>query len=154
MTMEEPGLPEEASVDKQSSTGKSITPSSMMANNAATSIANLRKLSDSLLALQCCFTELNQHINSIRSIIHSVIPGLATNISTLLPPAAVSPAPTPATEPFPKPDTNPATEPLSKPEPSWELSFEIQLCLINCEEGVLHHAWDTLRAPTLFIYPT
>ncbi|XP_010318685.3 FRIGIDA-like protein 2 [Solanum lycopersicum] len=75
----------------------------MMADNAATSSANLRKLSDSLLALQCCLTELNQHINSVRSIIPSVIPGLATNISTLLPTSSP-----------------PATEPLLKSESSWE----------------------------------
>ncbi|KAM3268895.1 protein FRIGIDA isoform X1 [Capsicum chacoense] len=68
------------------------------------SIANLRALSDSLSAFQGCFTELHQHIDSIRSAIHSVLPLLTTN-NTPLP--ASSPPPT-------------TVSPVLEPEQSWE----------------------------------
>ncbi|PHU24161.1 hypothetical protein BC332_09268 [Capsicum chinense] len=78
------------------------------------SIASLRSLSHSLLAFQRCYTELNQHIDSIRSTIHSVLPLLTTNTNTTPLPAS-SPPPTTV---LPVPEPEPKSE--SKPEQSWE----------------------------------
>ncbi|XP_016449415.2 protein FRIGIDA isoform X1 [Nicotiana tabacum] len=65
------------------------------------SIANLRKLTDSLSAFQRCFADLHQHIDSIRTVIDSMLPPLTTNTTPL-------------------PTSSPPPAPAAEPEPSWE----------------------------------
>ncbi|OIT05130.1 PREDICTED: FRIGIDA-like protein 1 [Nicotiana attenuata] len=83
------------------------------------SIANLRQISGALLAVHRCLTELQQHVDSIRTSIDSMLPQHTTNttpLTTSSPQAAASSARAPA--PAPAADTT--STPVPVPESSWE----------------------------------
>ncbi|XP_070053767.1 uncharacterized protein [Nicotiana tomentosiformis] len=77
------------------------------------SISNLRQISGALLAVHRCLTELQQHVDSIRTSIDSMLPPHTTNtapLTTSSPQAAASPAPAADT----------TSTPVPVPESSWE----------------------------------
>ncbi|XP_070027539.1 uncharacterized protein [Nicotiana sylvestris] len=83
------------------------------------SIANLRQISGALLAVHRCLTELQQHVDSIRTSIDSMLPPHTTNttpLATSSPQAAASLAADTISTPVPVPESSWESDPSEEEE--------------------------------------
>nr|XP_016449418.1 PREDICTED: FRIGIDA-like protein 3 [Nicotiana tabacum] len=111
------------------------------------SISNLRQISGALLAVHRCLTELQQHVDSIRTSIDSMLPPHTTNtapLTTSSPQAAASPAPAADTTstPVPVPESSWESDPSEEEEEEEEVRSSPRSELISTHRSELESLCD------------